>query len=211
MTILPRGCRRGIGAAAVVIAAVGSGIAISSPTPAAARVFVGFGFGFPIGFPGYYYPPYPYPYYPPPPPPYYYPPPPGYPPAASYQPSAGYPPAAGYGPSGSSAAPPITYTPRPGWTNAQGQHCREYKSNQSAGRNATKDTEPPVEMPTASGGSSIDCPHYEPSGADGIKRSSHDGSFVGRLTYDLSLAVARAYLPPDDGRYRRVLIQQRKL
>lgn len=137
MTILPRGRRGSIGAAVVVIAALGFGIAISGPTPAAARVFVGFGFGFPIGFPGYYYPPYPYPYYPPPPPPYYYPPPPGSPPPASYQPSTTYPPGAGYGPSESSAAPPITYTPRPGWTNAQGQFCREYKWTQSAGRNAT--------------------------------------------------------------------------
>jgi hypothetical protein len=137
MTILPRGRRGGIGAAAVVTAAVAFGVAISGATPAAARVFVGFGFGFPIGFPGYYYPPYPYPYYPPPPPPYYYPPAPGYSPPASYQPS-GYPPSAGYGPSGSSAAPPITYTPRPGWTNAQGQYCREYKSTQSTGRSATE-------------------------------------------------------------------------
>jgi len=31
-----------------------------------------------------------------------------------------------------------------------------------------KDTEPPVEMPTASGGSSIDWPHHEHSGADGV-------------------------------------------
>lgn len=129
-------------AAAVVIAALGFAAMILASTPAKARVFVGFGFGFPIGFPGYYYPP--YPYYPPPPPPYY--PPPGYypPPPTSYQPSAGYAPSAGYGPSagyapsGSAATPPITYTPRPGWTNAQGQYCREYKSNQGVGNRATE-------------------------------------------------------------------------
>jgi surface antigen len=34
--------------------------------------------------------------------------------------------------------PSITYTPSPGWTNAQGQYCREYKSNQAAGRRATE-------------------------------------------------------------------------
>jgi hypothetical protein len=59
-----------------------------------------------------------------------------------------------------------------------------------------KDTGPHVETPTASGGSSTDWPHHAPSGADGVGvRVHHDGSFVGRLTYDLPLAVARAYLP----------------
>jgi hypothetical protein len=51
-------------AAAVMIAALGLGGTILAPTSAEAAVFVGFGFGFPIGFPGYYYPP--YPYFPPP-------------------------------------------------------------------------------------------------------------------------------------------------
>jgi hypothetical protein len=121
---------------AAVIAVLGFGIA-TLPHPAKARVFVGVGVGFPIGFPGYYYPPYAYPYYPPPPP--YYPPPAYYPPPpASYQPSSGYPPSAGYGSAGSYAAPPITYTPRPGWTNAEGQYCREYKSTQGTGSRATE-------------------------------------------------------------------------
>jgi surface antigen len=34
------------------------------------------------------------------------------------------------------ATPPITYTPRRGWTNAEGQFCREYKSNQGVGNRA---------------------------------------------------------------------------
>jgi hypothetical protein len=135
MIILPRSGKSGIGGAIAVIAALGFGTVISTPTPAKAGVAVGFGFGFPVGFPGYYYPPYPYPYYPPP---YYYPPAPYYPPPASYQPSTAYPPPAGYGPSGSTAAPSITYTPRPGWTNAQGQYCREYKATQGAGKGATE-------------------------------------------------------------------------
>ena len=119
-------------AVAAMIAALDLGSTILAPAEAA--VFVGFGFGFPIGFPGYYYSP--YPYYPPPPPPYY--PPPAYYPAppASYQPSAGYPPSAGHAPSGLAATPPITYTPRRGWTDAEGQFCREYKSNQGVGNRA---------------------------------------------------------------------------
>ncbi len=119
----------GIGLA-TVIAALGFGVTMLTPTLAEAGVFVGF--GFPIGFPGYYYPPYPYPYYPPPPPPYYS------PPAASYSPSGGYPPSAEYGPTGLAATPPITYTPRPGWTNAEGLYCREYRSNQGTGNRATE-------------------------------------------------------------------------
>ena len=117
------------------------GSALLTARPAEARVFVGFGFGFPIGFPGYYYPPYPYPYYPPPvyypPPPAYYPPPSFYPPA-SYQPSSGYGTPGGYPQSGPTGTPPITYTPRPGWTNAQGQYCQEYTSTQGAGSPATE-------------------------------------------------------------------------
>jgi hypothetical protein len=121
-------------AAAAMIAALGLGATILAPTPAEAAVFVGFG----IGFPGYYYPPYPY-YPPPPPPPPYYPPPAYYPaPPASYQPSAGYQPSVGHAPSGSAAVPSITYTSRRGWTNAEGQFCREYKSNQSVGNRATE-------------------------------------------------------------------------
>jgi hypothetical protein len=114
----------GIGAAAV-IATLCFAATVLVPTSAGAGVFVGFGFG----FPGYYYPPYPYPYYPPPA---VYPPPPYYPPAAYYPPSASYP------PPGPAQTPPITYTPRPGWTNAQGQYCREYKSTQGVGSRATE-------------------------------------------------------------------------
>ena len=123
-------------AVAAMIAALDLGSTILAPAPAEAAVFVGFGFGFPIGFPGYYYPP--YPYYPPPPPPYY--PPPAYypPPPASFQPSAGYQPSVGHAPSGSAAVPSITYTSRRGWTNADGQFCREYKSNQGVGNRATE-------------------------------------------------------------------------
>ena len=114
------------------------GSALLTAKPAEARVFVGFGFGFPIGFPGFYYPPYPYPYYPAYyPRPAYYPPSP-YPPPASHQPASGYAQPGGYAPSGSAGAPPITYTRRPGWTNAQGQYCREYRSTQGAGSRATE-------------------------------------------------------------------------
>jgi hypothetical protein len=118
----------------VVTAALCLAVALSAAKPAQARVFVGFGFGFPIGFPGFYYPPYPYPYYPPPA---YYPPP-SYPPPASYQPSSGYAPPGGYAASGSARTPTITYTQRPGWTNAQGQYCREYRMGQGAGSRATE-------------------------------------------------------------------------
>lgn len=125
----------------------------ATPIRAKAFVSVGFGFGFPIGFPGYYPP------YPPPPP--YYPAPGAYPPPSSYssesyqQPSGAYPPSSpyqqpfayypppgsyqqpsGYPSSGSVAGPRITYTPRRGWTNAQGQYCREYKTTQDAGSRA---------------------------------------------------------------------------
>ena|SRR5690348_4365308 len=129
--------RPGGGVAAVaLLAGLAFAAAISAARPAEARVFVGFGFGLPIGFPGYFYPPYPYPYYPPPvyyPPPAYYPPPP-----ASYQPSSGYASPGGYRQPGSAAALSITYTPRPGWTNAQGQYCKEYRATQGAGSRATE-------------------------------------------------------------------------
>jgi hypothetical protein len=123
----------GFGAAAI-IAALGFAAAVSTPTPAEARVFVGFGFGFPIGFP-FFYPP--YPYYPPPPA--YYPPPPYYPAPASY-PAPGTPsqPPGGNAPSGSAGSPSITYTPRRGWTNAQGQYCREYRTTGPAGNRTTE-------------------------------------------------------------------------
>jgi hypothetical protein len=134
MAILPGRWIGGIGPAATIITSLGFGGTLLAPTQTEAGVIVCFGFGFPIGFPGYYYPT--YPYYPPPPPPYYAPP--GYPSPASYQSSAGYPPADGYGLSGSYATPPITYTPGPGWTNAQGQYCREYKSAQGADRSGTE-------------------------------------------------------------------------
>jgi hypothetical protein len=128
----------GLGTAALV-AALSFAAAVSAPTPAEARVFVGFGFGIPIGFP-YYYPPYPYPYPYPPlgyyPPPYYsapvsYPPPP-----ASYPPTS-YPQGA-QTPVQQNPAPAITYTPRPGWTNAHGEYCREYRTSQGTGSRATE-------------------------------------------------------------------------
>ena len=123
----------GFGAAAI-IAALGFAAAVSARTPAEARVFVGFGFGFPIGFP-FYYPPYPYPF----PPPAYYPPPPYYPAPASYPaPGTPYQPPGGYAPSGSAGNPSITYTPRRGWTNAQGQYCREYRTTGPAGNRTTE-------------------------------------------------------------------------
>jgi hypothetical protein len=117
-----------IGAAALVTA-LAFAATVLAPRSAAAAVFVGFGFGFPIGFPAYY-PPYPYP----PPAPYYppYPAPGSYPPSASYQPSSAYP------PPGSASPPKITYTPRPGWTNAQGEYCREYTTTQGTGGRATQ-------------------------------------------------------------------------
>jgi hypothetical protein len=115
-----------------IIAALGFAAAVSAPTPAEARVFVGFGFGIPIGFP-FFYPP--YPYYPPPA---YYPPP-YYPAPASY-PAPGTPsqPPGSYARSGSAGSPSITYTPRRGWTNAQGQYCREYRTTGPAGNRATE-------------------------------------------------------------------------
>ncbi len=126
----------GLGVVAI-IAALGFAGAVWAPTPAEAGVFIGFGFGIPVGFP-FYYPP--YPYYPPPA---YYPPPPypapaSYPaPGTSYQPSGGYTPS---GPAGSPSAgsPSITYTPRRGWTNAQGQYCREYRTTGSADNRNTE-------------------------------------------------------------------------
>jgi hypothetical protein len=113
-------------AAVALTTVLGFGAAVK---PAEAGVFVGFGFGFPIGFPGFYYPPYPYLYYPPPG---YYPALGYYPPPAGYQSSSVYGPPGDYVPSAPAGTPQITYTPRPGWTNAQGQYCREYKSTQGA-------------------------------------------------------------------------------
>src|SRR5947208_3020291 len=130
----------GVRAAAVVVG-LACGAVLFVPTPAEARVFVGFGFGFPIGFPGYYYPPYPYPYYYPPPvyysPPPYYPPPAYYPPPGSYQPPAPRAPA-GYTPSGTAQPPPIIYTPRRPWTDASGRQCREYQTTRDIQGRATK-------------------------------------------------------------------------
>lgn len=119
--------------AVAIVAALGFTAAVSGPTPAEARVFVGFGFGFPIGFPFYYPPPYPYP------PPAFYPPPPPYPAPVSY-PAPGTPnqPSGGYAPSGAAGTPAIIYTPRRGWTNAQGEYCREYRTTQSSGSRATE-------------------------------------------------------------------------
>jgi hypothetical protein len=118
---------------AAIIAAIGFAAALSTPTRAEARVFIGFGFGIPIGFP-FYYPP--YPYYPPP---VYYPPPPYSPAPASYPgPGASYQPSGVHAPSGSAGSPSITYTPRRGWTNAQGDYCREYRTTQPAGGRTTE-------------------------------------------------------------------------
>jgi hypothetical protein len=124
----------GIGAAAV-IAGLTCGAALLAPTPAEARVFVGVGVGFPIGFPGYYYPAYPYPYYYPPPA--YYSPPAYYPPPGSDQPP---PPraSAGYAPPAAAQPPPITYTPRRPWTVASGRQCREYQTTRDLQGRATK-------------------------------------------------------------------------
>ena len=123
----------GFGAAAI-IAALGIAAAVSAPAPAEARVFIGFGFGFPIGFP-FYYPP--YPYYPPP---VYYPPAPPYYPAPASYPATGTSsqPSGGYAHAGSAGSPSITYTPRRGWTNAQGEYCREYRTTGPAGNRATE-------------------------------------------------------------------------
>ncbi len=107
--------------AAALVAGLACGAALLALSPAEARVFVGVGFGFPIGFPGYYYPP-----YPPPPfysPPAYYPPPGPYPPPAPPAPG-GYPPSAAV----QAPHPPITYTPRRPWTNSSGRQCREYQT-----------------------------------------------------------------------------------
>lgn len=127
--------RAGRFGAVAIVAALGFAATVSPPTPAEAGVFVGFGVGIPIGFP-FYYPP--FPYYPPPvyyPPPAYYPPPPYYPAPASYPaPGASYHPSTGY----TAESPSITYTPRRGWTNAQGQYCREYRTTGPAGNRATE-------------------------------------------------------------------------
>jgi len=122
-------------AATAVIAGLAASGALLTSSAAEARVFVGFGFGFPIGFPGYYYPPYPSPYYYPPPA--YYPPPPAYyPQPGSYQQPAQRPPS-GYAPSAASPNAPITYTPRRAWTDASGRPCREYKTTREIGGRAT--------------------------------------------------------------------------
>ena len=95
-------------------------------------MFVGFGFGFPIGFP-FYYPPYPYP------PPVYYPSPPDYPVPAPYPaPGTSNQLSGGYAPPGLARGPSITYTPRRGWTNTQGQYCREYRTTGPAGNRTTE-------------------------------------------------------------------------
>jgi hypothetical protein len=86
----------------------------------------------------YYYLPYPYlyPFYPAP----YFPAPAYYPPPASYPPYGSYATPGSYGPPGADGSaqrrPAISYTQRPGWTNAAGQYCREYKSGQGAGNRA---------------------------------------------------------------------------
>ena len=115
----------GIGAAAFAAALV-FGATVMTPQPAAARVFVGVGFG----FPGFYYPgPYYYPYYNP----YYYPPPAWYPPPPP--PAAWYPPP---GPGAALAPSNISYTDKPGWTDAQGRQCREYRATRMVGGRSTE-------------------------------------------------------------------------
>ena len=109
-----------------VAVALGLLAVLAVTAPLAAAGFVGFSFGVPFGFP-FAGPPYPPPpaYYPPPPPP------PGYPPP---RPPSAYAPA-----SATPQAPSITYTPRRGWTDAQGRQCREYKTTrQIDGRTATQ-------------------------------------------------------------------------
>ena len=122
--------RTGIGVAAMM-AALGLVATMATPVPAEAGVAVGFGFGFPIGYPGYYPPP--PPYYPPP-----YPPPGSYPSPTPYSSPGSYQPSSAYPPPGSATPPPITYTQRPGWTNAQGEYCREYRATQGTGSRATE-------------------------------------------------------------------------
>jgi hypothetical protein len=117
-----------------MVAALGFSM-LSTAKPAEGGVFVGFGFGFPVGFPAFYYPPYLYPYYPPVA---YYSAPSCYPSTEGNQPSSSYAPQEGYTPSASAGMPPITYTPRRGWINAQGQYCREYKSTQGPSSRATE-------------------------------------------------------------------------
>jgi hypothetical protein len=130
--IFPTRNRRLLPVCAAVIA--GSAVAgmLLAAAPAAARVFVGVG----IGLPGFYAPA-PYPYYPYAYPyPYYYPPPPYYPPGGAYPPAAA--PQSGYEPPGGPpSAASFSYTDRPGWTNAAGQPCREYKSTQAVGGRPT--------------------------------------------------------------------------
>ena len=110
--------------AAGVVAGLACGVALLAPSPAEARVFVDVGFGFPIGFPGYYYPPYP-------PLPPFYPPPGAYPPPAPQAPAA-------YSPSAAPQAPPIAYTPRRPWTDASGRQCREYQTTRDVQGRSTK-------------------------------------------------------------------------
>ena len=119
-------------AASLAALAAGAGLfaLTAAPSPAAARVFVGVG----LGFPGFYYPPYPYyPYYAYPPPAWYPPPPADYypPPAGSWDAPAA-PPARAQSWNAPAPPPPsdISYTNKPGWTDAAGRPCREYRTNQ---------------------------------------------------------------------------------
>jgi len=123
-------------------AAIAAGFGVfawaAAPAPAAAQFPFGFGWGW--GYPRYYAP---YPYYPPAA---YYP---YYPPAAYYPQSAPaeYAPpiasatpgaAPGSAPTSTTAPAPtgaaqITYTSRPGFTNAAGETCREFTTPPNGG------------------------------------------------------------------------------
>jgi hypothetical protein len=59
-------------------------------------------------------------------------------PAAYPAPGTPNQPPGGYAPSGLAGSPSITYTPRRGWRNAQGQYCREYRTTGSAGNRTTE-------------------------------------------------------------------------
>ena len=109
--------------------------AVTTTAPPARAFYIGIGVPCCGWGPGPYwgYPPAPYGYYPPPayyPPPGYYPPPAGSAPSAytPAQPTPAYPPAGGGAAPASPAAPRITYTSKPAFTNSAGQTCREYKT-----------------------------------------------------------------------------------
>jgi hypothetical protein len=114
-----------------VAGALAVGAIAALPAPAQARVWVSVGVPC-CGYygPGPYYGYYPPPYYYTPPSAYYYPPP--APPYPAPSPSAYAPPAAA--PANPGPASSITYTSKPAFTNASGQTCREYMTNNGSGQ-----------------------------------------------------------------------------